>query len=160
MGAPLWPFDCTAAVLVEAWLASLGSSSRFLHKQKETSRKSSWLIQFPRISLPRGTRGQSVGASGKLNITELEEAMAQIKRGRVGVRCWQLLNSYSRVEISHPHFPRSHQSASWKTQQNAHRSESIFAVLVRASLHVIVWVSFLRVPECLLKSASALFKTW
>lgn len=119
MGAPLWLFDYTAAVLVEAQLASLGSTSWFLHKQKETSRKSSWLIQFPRIPLLEGLRGSREvheELTGKLNMTAPEEGMAQLKGGGLG---WagihlRLLNSVIHVEIPHPPWPKSHHSTSWK----------------------------------------------
>lgn len=84
MGAPLWLFDYTAAVLVQVWLASLGSSSWFLHKQKATLRKSSWLIQFPRYPWLEGVRGSREvhrELTGKLNMTAPEEGMAPLKGG-------------------------------------------------------------------------------
>lgn len=99
-----------------------------------------------------GSQGKSGGARGTDWKTKHDSA-----RGRYGtVKGWRvgwgvgkhlrLLNGCIQVEIHHPLWAKSYHSTSWKAHQNAHRSVSIFAVPVQASLPVIVWVSCLPVP--------------
>lgn len=131
-GAPVWRGDHTAAVLVEARLVALGSSSQFLHKQKETERKCRWLIQFPRIPSLKGTATCSVELSGKPNMTVPEKRMVQLKHMELRLNGWQ--------RHRRPRNSRILVGSVLKTHQNSHRSVPISAVPVQAFLLEIVWL--------------------
>lgn len=129
-GAPVWRGDHTAAVLVEARLAALGSSSQFLHKQKEAERKRRWLIQFPHIPSLKGTATCSVEPTGKPNMTVPEKCMVQLKHMELRLNGWQ--------RHWRPHNSSILVGSVLKTHQNSHRSVPIFAAPVQAFLPEIV----------------------
>lgn len=132
VGAPVWRGDHTAAVLVEARLAALGSSSQFLHKQKEAERKRRWLMQFPRIPSLKGTATCSVEPTGNPNMTVPEKRMVQLKYMELRFNGWQ--------RHLRPHNSSILGGSVLKTHQNSRRSVPIFAVPVQAFLLEIVWL--------------------
>lgn len=153
-----WIFHYRAAVFVEAWLASLGSSSWHICRQTDSGFK----LPFAAGSPGKLGNAQGVDWTGKLNMIVPKKGMAQFKGKGSRVRGWwafpSRLHTY-RNPSSSPISP----STSWKHTRTPTSTVSIFAVPVQTALLVIVWVSCLPIPACQTACTTpgrAIFKPW